>query len=438
MGYLSDIIDGVKDAKRSVASVRNEISDAKNELIPHTKTLAGRSMDGTCQFPFLASDTISIDRAATLTNKMERVYASFVQSVVSMNSTIDISVDRSPVDYLKQFHRNVRALESTDEEIGDYMERVAAGEYSAYYNESMDMVAVFSKRDHATRTLLEKYKDELHEAGFTRVPAIPNVGNNPFYEAPKTADFLPYMTPSRSSSRFADDRLKDVNIADAIPTVMKDADVKKLNDMQPYTVSVKLMAVNDKKEFVQFMDFVIGIKAVLHPVKSEEIISNVSRAIANNGFLFKFIRWTTGEISLFKDILFNVTDVKVDAANRSRGSSCWWQTFKRMRERKGLYNNIFSRNKMIPNATLVITSEEASIIRDKSGFDLNDEKIALKLINEMFLMTFIIVDDSSETIKVLYSDAGQSYQYYSLSALEKEVQTNSNTIGKEIVRMISR
>ena len=93
---------------------------------------------------------------------------------------------------------------------------------------------------------------------------------------------------------------------------------------------------------------------------------------------------------------------------------------------------------MIPNATLVITSEEVGIIRDKSGFDLNDEKIALKLINEMFLMTLIIVDDSSETIKVLYSDAGQSYQYYSLSALEKEVQTNSNTIGKEIVRMISR
>lgn len=437
MGYLSDIIDGVKEAKRSVASVRNGISDAKNELIPHTKTVAGRSLDGTCQFPFLASDTISIDRAATLTNKMERVYASFVQSVVSMNSTIDISVDRSPVDYLKQFHRNVRALESTDE-LGDYMQRVAEGEYSAYYNESMNMVAVFSKRDNATRMLLEKYHDELQEVGFKHIPAIPHVGNNPFYEAPKSTDLLKYMTPTKSSSRFADDDLKGVNVANITPTVMKDAEVKKLNDMQPYTISVKLMAVNDKNEFVQFMDFIIGIKAVLHPVKSDEIIANVTRAIANNGFLFKFIRWTTGELSLFKDILFNVTDVRIDAANRSKGSSRWWQTFKRMKDRKGIYNNLFSHNKMIPNATLVITSEEASIIRDRSGFDLNDEKIALRLLNAMFLMTLIIIDDSSETIKVLYTDANQSYQYYSLEALEKEAQANSNTIGKEIVRMISR
>ena len=36
--------------------------------------------------------------------------------------------------------------------------------------------------------------------------------------------------------------------------------------MMPYAMQVRLMAVNDKKEFVQFMDFVLGVKTILHPI----------------------------------------------------------------------------------------------------------------------------------------------------------------------------
>ena len=93
-----------------------------------------------------------------------------------------------------------------------------------------------------------------------------------------------------------------------------------------------------------------------------------------------------------------------------------------MKERKVAYNNVFSKSRMIPNATLAITEFEVEQIKERSGFDLNDPKIALKLVNSLFLMTFIIVSDSTETFKVIYADAGQDFQYHSLEVLEKEVQ----------------
>ena len=441
MGYLGELVDGIKNAKRALHSAGREFRDARDELIPQAKTFAGRALDGTLQFPMLVSDTISIGSAATLARTMERVYASFAQTVISMNSTIDISEDRSPVEFLQRFHHNVRALESVDdtEEVQHFMEMVNAGKYSAYVNQGLNLAVVFNESDKPTAKMLAHNRAMMESVGFSKVAQLPQVGTSPYYEAPVPSSthralpvnsVLPYMDIKQPN-------LKDMNVSNATPQ-LTDKDIKKENDVQPYTMAVKLMAVNDKKEFVQFMDFVMGIKVVLHNVRSEEIISNTIRAISNNGTFYNFLRWTTGEKSLFGDLLLNVNDIKLDAANRSKGASKWWTTLKRMKDKKGAYNNVFSKNRMIPNATLVITEYECEQIKERSGFDLNDPKIALKLINGLFLMAFIIVNDGTETFKVLYADAGQEYQYYSLEVLEKEVQMKSNTLGREIVRMINK
>lgn len=441
MGYLSELVDGIRSAKRAVNSASREFKDTRDELIPQAKTFAGRAMDGTLQFPMLVSDTISIGSAATLARTMERVYASFAQTVISMNSTIDISEDRGPAEFLKRFHHNVRALESVEdvEEVEHFMEMVNAGKFSAYMNEGLNMAVVFNESDKATAKMLAHNRAMMESVGFSKVTSLPQIGTSKYLkEAPYTTpdravpvrDMMPLMSTKQLS-------MKDSNITGATPQ-MTDRDVKKENDLQPYTMAVKLMAVNDKKEFVQFMDFVMGIKVVLHNIRSDEVISNTIRAISNNGAFYNFLRWTTGEKTLFGDLLLNVNDIKLDAANRSKGASRWWTTLKRMKDRKAAYNNVFSKNRMIPNATLVVTDFEVEQIKERSGFDLNDPKTALKLINSLFLMTFIIVSDSTETFKVIYADAAQDFQYHSLEVLEKEVQMKSNTLGREIVRMIGK
>ena len=55
--------------------------------------------------------------------------------------------------------------------------------------------------------------------------------------------------------------------------------MKKQNDTQPYLMKVRLTGVNDKNEFVQFLDFIVGVKVNLHLVKSSEMVDNLARSI---------------------------------------------------------------------------------------------------------------------------------------------------------------
>ena len=223
------------------------------------------------------------------------------------------------------------------------------------------------------------------------------------------------------------------------PAVLKDADVKKSNDLQPYGMQVRLMAINDKNEFVQFMDFIVGVKVILHNIKSDEMILNLQSAISNNGALFNFIRWTSGEKSLFKDLALHVDNTKLDVANKSKGSSPWWSTLKRLRELSKSQTPIrfFRKSGLVPQSTIVISAFDADIIEKKFGYNLRNPKFAVKLMNSLFLMNFIIVDEGTGTLEVLY-DGETTYQTYALETLQREISMNSNKLGKELTRMISR
>jgi hypothetical protein len=234
------------------------------------------------------------------------------------------------------------------------------------------------------------------------------------------------------------DRLKQSDNGMA-PKLLTDRDVKRANDMMPYGIQVRLIAVNDKKEFVQYIDFIVGVKTILHPVSSDDMIENIARAVQNRSLFFKFLRWTTGEISLIKDIILNLNDIKTDVASRSRqnNSSPFFNTLKRLKNRRVGVSNLTVPHALIPNTTIVITSYEADYLKNNLAIDVRNEVTVKKLIDSLFLMAFIILDEGTNTISVLY-DGDDSFQTYALETLEKELMMNSNKLGREIGRMISR
>lgn len=452
MGYLSEINTIVK----SMASAKNAASALQH------KSIARGALDGTLQFPCLVSTAIPIDMAATIARTLERVYASFVQTYLSLNNTIDISIDKNPNMFLKKFHHNVK-LEYTaedlyveycienDEEYEALMERIYDGTTAAYVNERESKMIIFNFSDKLNREVYESNKELLEESlAHIDFAPFPNIGNSPFYEANKPGDLEAYsdtkaidhayniaMNDIKQKTDLANARAKVQFDGGQAPMLLKDADVKKQNDLQPYLMSVRLMAVNDQNEFVQFMDFVVGVKVVLHTIKSEEMIVNIQNALQNNGKLFNFIRWTTGEKSLIKDLLLNINDVKLDIANKSKGSSPWWMTLKRLRNTSKAQAAFLSRTQIVPNSTVVITDYEADMIKKNYGMDLKNPQFALKLMNSLFLMNFIILNEGLGTVDILY-DGETAYQTYALETLEREVSLSSNRIGKELTRMISR
>lgn len=450
MGYLDDL-----------STIAKTMSSAKAVATQmQHKSIARGALDGTMQFPCLVSDAISIDMASTLAKTLERVYASFVQTYLSLNNTIDISVDKNPAMFLKRFHHNVKVesvLEEitgktaqdiyvencieTDEDYNNFVERVYNGTTKAYINEAESKMLVFNISDKLSKEVFESHKEQLEESlKYFDFKPFPNVGNSPFYEALDDDKFAQDLEKERFKNNLSvqnDIRKTTTGGNIGVPSILKDTDVKKQNDMQPYLMQVRLMAVNDKNEFVQFMDFIVGIKVVLHTVKSEEMVVNLQNTMQNNGKLFNFIRWTTGEKSLFKDLILHINDVKLDVANRSKGSSPWWMTLKRMKDTSRAQAAFFSRTQLVPNSTIIITGYEADIIQNKFGYNLRDTKFAKKLMSSLFLMNFIIVDDATGTVDILY-DGENAYQTFALETLEREVSMNSNKLGKELTRMIGR
>ena len=184
MGYLDELSTLVK----SITSSKDALSKLSN------KSIARGALDGTLQFPCLVSDAIPIDMAATVARTLERVYASFVQSYLSLNNTIDISVDKNPNMFLKRFHHNIK-VESTvedlyeeyclesDEEYDDLMKRIYNGTTKAYINESENKMLLFNISDSLTNSLFKENKELLEESlACIDFAPFPNIGNSPMYE----------------------------------------------------------------------------------------------------------------------------------------------------------------------------------------------------------------------------------------------------------------
>lgn len=445
MGYLNELQSAYK-------IIGDSIRDSSKFIPSRTKSIAGRAMDGTFQFACLMSDSIPIDSAATVCRTMERVYASFVQTVLSMNSTMDITDDPSVADYLRKFHTNVTSLESAKDEIaekfgisynkaGHFFEAVREGKAMAFTDEDHSMVVIFSESETLPLSVIKSNAKLIKESlNLVDLDPIPNTGNSPFYteanDTPTNVELMNAFMASDNSNLDKDPR-RDPKFSNA-PQLLNPTDVKKANDLQPYALNAKIMAVNDKKEFVQFIDIVIGIKVIMHPIKSDEMISNIHRVFENSSVFFNFLRWTTGEKSFFKDLLFNINDTKTRIANRSSGESRWWNKLEVLRNTKSLQEKLYMKNQVIANTTMVLSQYEVDRIKSLYGYDLNHYAYAGKLCKALFLFTFIIVDEGTETIRVFFPERGREFETYSLDVLDRETSQNSNKLGREIARMVSR
>lgn len=435
MGIIDDIFRMIRKGPEMASEI--------DKIKLNTKTVASGARDATFQFPCLVSNTIPIDMAATIARTIEKSYVNFTQQWLSLNQTIDITMDRNIVQYLKRFHQNV-SLESVMEnltvkenEVKTYMEKVESGEYSFYTTPDKKFGILFNTSDKVTHDLVESHKEFLK-------PFMSDFNLNKFTfteaEDELTSTDLIRASINAADKKHAeeeqDSRMRQTN--NMKPPILNEKDVKKANDVMPYLIQARLMAVNDKNEFVQFMDFVLGVKVVLHPISSDEIIENVQRAFKNQSPFFKFLRWTSGEISLIKNLILNVDDIKSDVINKSSGRSPWFSQLKRLKDRKFGVRDFTVPHSLIPNATLVLSQYEVDYLNNNFGIDLSQPSMARKLINSLFLMTFIILDDGTGTVDILYKDEG-SFQTYALETLEREVAAikNSANLGRELGKMLA-
>lgn len=396
------------------------------------KSIASAARDSILQFPCLISDSVPVNMANATAKYLDRAYADYVRIAISMISNVDISVDATPSQFLRKIHQNMK-LESVEEDGRIIKEHFYDGDLCLMINDIKGIAFAFESYNGNKTTNLYKLNIESCREWLKDYDLLP------FTEADdlKQSDILNGILQNAAKNAEMD-REKHAQILSKdqkVPQLLNDRDVKKANDVQPYAIQIRLSTINENNEFVGYWDLVIGVKTILHLIRSDEIVDNIARSIANRSVMFNFIRWTTGEISFIKDLLLHLDDLKFDVNNRAKGYSAWFPTLKRLKDRKVSFKN-FRANQLIPNSSLVISSYEVNLLEEKYGIIIKDVGIAKRLINNLFLMTLVILDDASLTMDILYQDS-TSFETYALETIQREVSLNSNRLANEIGRMIS-
>ena len=154
------------------------------------------------------------------------------------------------------------------------------------------------------------------------------------------------------------------------------------------------------------------------------------------GRLFGFIRWTTGEISFFKDLIFNVDSIKGEISDTRVGkSSQWWSVLKNIKAKRKLHKYT-RRNPVLPNAMLIISMEEVEYIKANYGYDLLDDESGQKLIDNLNILQVIIVDASSE-VAYFYADGAERWDIVTFKCLERE-SGNAESQFKNILKAVGK
>lgn len=430
---------GIVNDLQKIARTGANIAAAKESLLK--TSIAKRANDSIFQFPCIVSNTIPIDMASTITKLLDRNYASFVQIVLSHIANVDLSVNRTPNQFLKSVHQNMRLESGNDDDI--YEQDLYNGENIFAVNEESGIAFVMEA--HKGGHIKNLRQLNIHECR----EYLSDYDIRPFMEADMNLEPGDITVSGLLANSARNNALKkEMDITKVNAEISKNLkgpqltynDVKKLNDLTPYAIEVKLNVIDEENRFVEYWNLVVGVKTILHLVESNEIIDNISRAIQNKGFFLKLIKWTTGEISFFKDIILGLDDIKFDNLSRDKGYSRFFPTLRRLKERKVAFRN-FKPDKIVPNASLIISSYELFEIQKRFNINLKDLKIARKLMSQLFLMTFVIIDDSTQTVDILYdgdNTIGTGFQTYALETIEREMNLSSNRLGKEIGRMISR
>lgn len=214
---------------------------------------------------------------------------------------------------------------------------------------------------------------------------------------------------------------------------LSDNDVKKCNELVPTTLSVTLQ-IKDGNSFGGVSNFIIGVKGLMHPVNSDDMIANLLSGFKSGNKFFNILRWTSGEIKFMKDLILNVDNIREDVVRKhKKNGSSWWSVLKRRRNVAAL-RRIKGSGRILPNATIVCSMTEVDELKEAYGIDLLDGKIINKIMKTYFLLGFAVVDDSQELCHFIF-DGENKYQVVSFAGLEKE--NNSKNDFKDIYKLIN-
>ena len=429
MGILNDISEVVK-------SVSTLVRTNSSAMKKNNDSLAKKAKEGILQFPAICSNSLDADTLSMASKALERNYATFAQIVYTMNCVAQVDEIKGVGDFINKFHTNIGNTGTID--VLNLALKEALEDYSQTELDGMVLETILCKG--STNTIIHENSINLKEymSGFNL-----DVLNDLFIPADIRKEIIEENIAYNKNHRKYSDILleaedeKNPNLNKiSIPSkVLDNNELKKANELVPTTLTLRINFMDKNGNLAGERTFNIGVKVTLHPASSEEIINNLCSA-RDTGF-FKFIRWTTGELSLVKDVLLNLNEIKLDVVNKTAGKSGWFSTFKRLKAKSTILSK-FSKGAQgfHPLGTIIISMDEAEIIKNKSGLDLTRVSDVKKVMDKFMLLGFVILDPATQTAMFIFDDS-PDFEMQPFSGLKRE-GNGSNTDLKELLKVMNR
>lgn len=380
------------------------------------KSIARQSDKAICQFPVIASKAMTYDTATMIIKACERNFTTFMGVVIGLNQVIDSNT--GAVDYISRFHTNT---DDTIERVGGYIDTKVNESVSPIDKKEMQRLLLEANVEFGSQFEAQSLNDRYKPVDIKSILATESVASG---------EVVVGMSDEEKSNAALSNKM----VEPPFKSILKDSDVKKANELVPSLMSVQLVQRNDAGQNIP-IHFLLGIKAVLHPVGSVEMINNVFKAFdkGSRGKFFDFLRWTTGEISFIKDLVLGLDEVKRDiSAERNKKESPWWNIL-RNRNSMGRFRRWTKTAPLLPNATIAMTQAEVDNLRANTGVDILDPGSAVQVMQQLGLLQFIVVDDANDVAYFLI-DGQTKFQTYTFNALQRD----NGDAEKQAMRLIKQ
>lgn len=478
MGELRDAIDMLVDLK-------DEMS--QGGIYITKRSISASAMDGTANFPVLVDDSMSLDDSLLISKAAEKKFASFLLTVLTMDPYLTVTRSETPsaARYLHQFHQNMR-VKSPDKGVHlslvDFVQD-STMEYETFEGELFRVASAIYEgvKQSIPQNINAKFNytiqevttpDSLNDRFKARkIPMLEgtgNGGNRPpvtnynsgaasghrntgpveysWIDGDIDRSTNSHNTNTNSNNRTINNTYETNRITNNPKQnvrekgnqwkTLTDNDCKKANDLVPTLLHVRVYPIDKyTREELTPIDFIIGVKATLHPIPSDEIARMTVAGMRNENTIFNFIRWTTGEIKFFKDFLFAIDTAKMDAKDAGGDVTGWRPALKKRR--------LLSKSKirltpasLLPNATLVISQPTIENIAEIYGYKLDDPMIINRMMDVYFLLSYIIVNPVLQRVTFRF-DGIKTTDTYTYDTLRRESQTDDKAF-KNMMKMLGR
>jgi hypothetical protein len=447
MGYETIHETGISDVFSAIKTTIKKIGS--KDRMGKFSSLARAAEGLTLVFPVACTDSITINEASMISKAIERRQVTMLQMLFT---AYDIANVPDALAFLRRFHTNLDTKSVDINDVMDVLDTITESSLSYIPTSTIRAIQEDCKRN-VNYTFESDINDvslnEFRDLGKDNRVQVIKEADRPIdkfgnelsdfemrdYDKNKDAIKQYIDAKNREEDKAEDNAIRVAQNRNQIATQqLLPGDVKKANEMQPSLMLINYYATDGERNMGAVRQAVVGVKAKLYAINSGDIINRILRQNANSDILLKFVKLSTREISVIKDLFLGLDDAKLDAVSKkSKQSNALFNALERRATNGKIRRTLHMNDTAKAITTLVISKEEQEELA-KLGVDVSRPNVIVPIMSNLNLLYFIIMDSTNESLMML-TDGSKDFEVFSYSSLERD---NGDSSYKKIINLLTK